>query len=140
MNALVRPINPENPAQLTWPPSLPYEVVMRHGTIRQICEAYNISRVEWLVLRDDPIFRADVARAAEELKQNGADFRIKAKLQANALLERSWQMVHEDYEVVPPSVQADLIKFTIRAAGLSEEKQSSAGGGMQNALQINIHL
>jgi hypothetical protein len=37
-------------------------------------------------------------------------------------------------------VKADLIKFTIRAAGLDGSKDQAAAQGPQNALQININL
>ena len=42
---------------------------------------------------------------------------------------------------VPPNVQADLLKFTIRAAGLDGSKDQAANAGaIGTALQININL
>lgn len=138
MNALT-PIKPHDPAQLGWPPMLPYELAMKSGTVEEILDAYGISEDDWLALRETPIFLAACAQAREELKKEGMGFKVKARIQAEALLEQSWDMIHAPDDEVPPNVKADLIKFTIRAAGLDGSKdqgQQSVG----TALQINISL
>lgn len=132
------PVNPEDPSSLGYPVTLPIEVALRTAPIKTICEAYGLSREDWEQLRQHPQFVKDVATAHEELKKDGMSFRMKARLQADELLKKSWQMIHASHDDVPPSVKADLIKFTIRAAGLEADKNT----GQQNAnnLQININL
>ena len=140
MNALVKHgINPENPAELGYPATLPIEVALRTAPIQRICEAYGISRDEWEELRHNPLFIADVTAAHEELKKDGMSFRMKARLQSEELLKQSWRMIHASSDEVPPSVKADLIKFTIRAAGL-EADNKAANSSATNNLQININL
>ena len=57
------------------------------------------------------------------------------------LLEKSWNMINDATGLVPPNVKADLLKFTIRAAGLDGSKDQAANAGMVGtALQINIRL
>jgi hypothetical protein len=139
MNALIQHgLNPDNPAELGYPATLPIEVALRTAPINRICEAYGISREEWDELRHNPMFIKDVQLAHEELKKDGMSFRMKARLQSEELLKQSWRMIHASSDEVPPSVKADLIKFTIRAAGLEADNKSTANA--TNNLQININL
>mgnify|MGYP003642880335 FL=1 len=133
-------INPEDPATLGWPPTLPIEVAMRSASIKEICEAYHLTREGWEQLRHNSLFITEVAEASEALKKEGMSFRMKARLQSEELLKTSWKMIHASSDDVPPSVKADLIKFTIKAAGLSEEKTSATAAQAGTALQININL
>ena len=130
----------EDPAELGWPPTLPIEVALRVAPNSKICEAYGISRTEWEDIRRQPGFVNAVAAARKELEKEGMSFKMKARLQAEELLKTSWRMIHAPDERVPPTVKADLLKFTVRAAGLDGSKDPAVAGGPQNALQINIHL
>lgn len=128
-----------DPASLTYPATLPIEVAMRTAPIKDICEAYNLSRDQWRELSADPLFIEDVRRSVDELKKDGMSFRVKARLQAEELLKKSWQMIHDEGGNVPPSVKADLLKFTVRCAGLeiTSKDQALASG---TALNIQINL
>lgn len=137
MNALTT-LNPDDPADLGYPPTLPIEVAMRNASVADICAAYGLSKEDWDKLRADPVFVADVAEAVELLKKEGMSFKIKARLQAEELLKTSWKLIHAPADEVPPSVKADLIKFTVRAAGLEADNKASQNN--QNNLQININL
>lgn len=128
---------PSNPADLGYPPTLPIEVALKTASIQRICEAYGLDRDDWERLRKDPVFVKDVAHAHEELRKEGMSFRMKARLQSEELLKTSWKMIHGGDDI-PPSVKADLIKFTVRCAGLEGDPKGQATVG--NALQININL
>lgn len=138
MTALVT-INPDNPADIGYPPTLPIELALKVASVKDICAAYDISREDWEVLRNDPVFKADLASAVEMVRKEGMSFKLKARLQAEELLKTSWKMIHAPSDEVPPSVKADLLKFTVRCAGLEADAKASAGGN-QNNLQININL
>lgn len=132
--------NPGDPSDIeTYPATLPIEVAMKTAPIKDICEAYGLTQADWDRLKNDPMFIAEVAAYREELKKDGVSFKMKAKLQAEELLKTSWKLIHSHNDDVPPNVKADLIKFTIRAAGLDGSKDQAAAGP-QNALQININL
>lgn len=128
-----------DPAALTWPPTLPVELALRQNTAQEICKAYGIDQAAWDILRFDPLFREEVRAAQEALRKDGMKFRTKAKLQSEELLKTSWALIHAPNEQVPPAVKADLIKFTIRAAGLDGSKDQVAATNT-NALQINLVL
>lgn len=133
-------LRPDDPAQLGYPPTLPIEVALKTASIKEICEAYGLSKTEWDQLRADPVFIAEVAAAVEALKKEGMSFKMKARLQSEELLKTSWKMIHAPSDEVPASVKADLLKFTVRAAGLDGSKDQAAANTLQNALSININL
>lgn len=136
---LIIPEPSKDPALGAYPPTLPVEIALKTASIKDLCAEYDISKEEWdaLKVRDD--FRADVKAWVERLKEEGMSFKAKAQLQAEQLLITSWKMIHGGAEV-PPAVKADLIKFTIRAAGLDGSAQKEGPGSGGTALQININL
>lgn len=139
MSALTRPVL--DPARLGWPPTLPLEVAMHEIPINELFESYGLDRDDFERLSGNPGFLAQVKHYHEELQKDGMSFKVKAKLQSEALLKKSWDMIHDVSGLVPPNVKADLLKFTIRAAGLDGSKDQVAGGGqIGTALQININL
>lgn len=128
-----------DPTSLVYPPTLPVEIALKTASIRTICEAYDISEDEWKALRVQPVFLADLRAAQEMLKQEGMGFVTKARLQAEELLKESWKMIHNS--LTPPTVRADLIKFTIRASGLDQSaKAQGQSNGNANNLNIQINL
>lgn len=132
-------LNPDNPAEIgAYPPTFPVEIALRVAPLRDICAAYNISHDEWLELKTDPVFQRDLTAAVEMVKKDGMSFKLKAQLQADELLKTSWKMIHAPADEVPASVRADLLKFTVRAAGYAEPAEKANAN--QNTLQIQINL
>jgi hypothetical protein len=138
MSAVTTPSH--DPSLLGFPATLPLEVALREKAIPDLCAAYGIDRDGWNSLRLNPVFMKAVAGYVEDLKKDGMSFKLKARLQAESLLATSFKLIHSRNDDVPPNVKADLIKFTIRAAGLDGSKDQAAAQGPQNALQININL
>jgi hypothetical protein len=61
---------------------------------------------------------------------------MKARLQAEEMLKTSWRMVQD--KETPANVRADLIKATVRWAGL--EPKPSEGGGGEAPFQIVFQM
>jgi hypothetical protein len=131
--------SPSDPSEFGFPATLPLELALKEKSVPDLCKAYGIGRDEWDKLRRDPLFISAVGGYVEELKKDGMSFKLKARLQAEVLLATSFKLIHSHNDDVPPQVKADLIKFTIRAAGLDGSKDQ-AQAGPQTALQININL
>lgn len=132
-------INPADPAELGWPPTLPVELALRTATPQEIKESYGYTDDQWEALRRHPAFIKDLAAAVEMIRKEGMSFKMKARLQSEELLGRAWKMIHDPSGEVPPSVQADLLKFVVKVAGLDASKDQAAvqpGAG----LSININL
>jgi hypothetical protein len=129
-------IKPFDPSDLGWPPMLPIELAMHIAPVPEICEAYGIDKEGFIRLTQDPLFVQAFKGAKEMLQKDGMTFRIKAKMQAEELLKKSWAIIHDDS--TPTTVKADLIKSTIKWADYEPKTTGPGGGG--SAFQININL
>ena len=127
-----------DPSTFGVPALLLVEVVMKTAPIKDIYEAYGLTKDDYLAHKADPDFQKALEDTAAMLQEEGMSFKMKAKLQAESFLTRSFQLVQDRTGMVPANVQADLIKATVRWAGYEPKGQGE--GGMQNALQININL
>jgi hypothetical protein len=135
MNA-VATIDPE--LDLGYPATLPLELALRIATPKKICEAYGISKTEFEVLARNPTFIDDLRRARELVRREGMSFKLKAMIQSDELLKTSWAMIHNT--ALPATVRADLIKFTVRVAGLDASKDQGAGGEDKPTFSITVNL
>ena len=127
-------LSPGLPEIAPYPATLPIEIALGDKKVREVCEAYGLTKADWEELRYNKMFIADVERAKAELVKEGVSFKIKARMQSEAMLKTSWDLVHDKTGDVPPSVKADLIKFTARVAGLDTKETNPQS--LQNALQI----
>lgn len=127
-----------DPAELGWPPTLPIEIALKTAPLDDIRQEYGYSMPEWMALRDNVQFLAELAAAVSMVKEEGMSFKLKARLQAEELLKTSWRLIHAPQDEVPSSVKADLIKATARWAGY--DAKDNAGGGSANNLNIQINL
>lgn len=134
--AVIKPVRPANPSVLGWPPMLPFELAMRQHPPKVICKAYGIDKEEFETLVDDPHFAKAYTDAVEGLRKEGMSFRIKARLQAEAMLDKSWKMVMD--ESTPNTIKADLIKSTVRWAGYEPKGPEVGAGGSAFMIQINL--
>jgi len=129
---------PRDPGNISYPRTLPLEVALETAPVEQIKASYNLSDEDWIALWDTSRFRKEVREAKEALAEEGMSFKLKAGLQAEELLKTSWQMIHN--ASLPATVRADLLKFTVRAAGLDGSKDQAANATAGVAMQINIQL
>jgi hypothetical protein len=113
------------------------EMAMKTGTPEEIFSGYGFDYEDMVRLSTDVSFLNAVKTAQEQLKEEGMSFKIKAKLQAEELLKKSWLLIHDP--TTPHNVRADLIKSTVRWAGLEPKGGVGDTNGM-TALQININL
>ena len=129
----------QDPAGLVWPPTLPIEIALKTASLADLQVEYGFDDAEWAALRYHPVFLADLARAVEVVREDGMSFKLKAKLQAEELLKRSWRLIHDNTGSTPPSVQADLIKATMRWAGY-DDKVTKTDGALVTGLNIQINM
>ena len=98
--------------------------------LNELIERHEVSVDELLVFKKDATFLQKVETYREEVRTKGLTFRVKARAQAEELLKTSWLLIHDP--IVSPAVKADLIKSTVKWAGLDttspNEGQNNAGG------------
>jgi len=96
----------------------------------ELLERHEFDASDLLTFKGDATFLRKVEGYREEVRTKGLTFRVKARAQAEELLKTSWVLIHDP--VVSPAVKADLIKSTVKWAGLdtapANEGQNSSGG------------
>lgn len=106
-------------------------------TLQEIMGRHNITANDILAFNSDPIFLKKVEHYRNEVRDKGLTFKLKARAQAEELLTTSWLLIHDP--AVSPAVKADLIKSTVKWAGL-EPKDTAVTDGGSGGVKITINL
>jgi hypothetical protein len=105
--------------------------------LNEVMARHRITATDILVFNADPIFLKKVDHYRNEIRDKGMTFKLKARAQAEELLTTSWMLIHDP--AVSPAVKADLIKSTVKWAGL-EPKDASQGDSGGGGVRITINL
>lgn len=130
------------PLQLTkWSDRLAFDVaLMLEGSgesLQEVIARHKIAATDILEYNKDPVFLKKVEHYQSEIKEKGLTFRLKARAQAEELLTTSYMLIHDPG--VSPAVKADLIKSTVKWAGL-EPKDTPQGESNGGGVRITINL
>lgn len=130
------------PLNLTkWSDRLAFDVaLMLEGsgeTLQEVIARHKISAADLLEYNKDTVFLKKVEHYQTEIKEKGLTFRLKARAQAEELLSTSYMLIHDPG--VSAAVKADLIKATVKWAGL-EPKNEPTEGGAGGGVRITINL
>lgn len=106
-------------------------------TLQEIVGRHRITTSDVLAFNADPIFLKKVEHYRTEVREKGLTFKLKARAQAEELLTTSWLLIHD--AAVSPAVKADLIKSTIKWAGL-EPKDAGPQDQGTGGVKITINL
>lgn len=124
-----------------WTDRLAFDVaLMLEGSgerLEDVLDRYSLTAAKWEKFNKDPQFLRRVVDYRAEIAEKGLTFKLKAKAQAEELLMTSWNLIHN--AEVSPAVKADLIKSTVKWAGLDSPHGLSAdelGGGVK--ITINL--
>lgn len=124
-----------------WTKRLAFDVaLMLEGSgepLDAILRKNGLSTTDLLKLSVDPLYSKQVDAYRKEIRTNGITFKLKAQSQAEILLDTSFDLIHSP--AVAPAVKADLIKATVKWAGMegrAESSDTSAGGGVK--ITINL--
>jgi len=106
-------------------------------TLQEVMSRHNISANDVLTFNGDPVFLKKVESYRTEIREKGLTFKLKARAQAEELLTTSWLLIHDP--AVSPAVKADLIKSTVKWAGLEPKNDVAVEGG-GGGVKITINL
>jgi hypothetical protein len=124
-----------------WTNRLAFDIALRlEGSgeeLDEILSKHRIAAGDLLVFNKDPVFLRKVADFRDEVRDKGVTFRLKARTQAEELLKTSWVLIHDPS--VSPAVKADLIKSTVKWAGLEPKGDTGAEVGT-GGVKITINL
>lgn len=125
-----------------WSNRLAFDVALRlEGSgepIDAILKTHSLTPLQFAELSKDPLFLRRVEDYRAEIKTKGITFRLKARAQAEELLTTSFLMIHSPD--VSPAVKADLIKSTVKWAGLEPKGDGEAAAGASGGVSITINL
>lgn len=130
------------PLHLTkWTDRLAFDVALclegSGETLDEIKTRHKIDASDLLVFNADPVFLKRVESYRDEVREKGLTFRLKARAQAEELLTTSYMLIHDP--AVSPAVKADLIKSTVKWAGL-EPKNTDDQNANTGGVKIMINL
>jgi len=106
--------------------------------IAEVAQRHYITPSDIVQFGADPVFQRRVEDYRGEIQSKGVTFKLKARAQAEELLTTSWGLIHSPD--VSAAVKADLIKSTVKWAGLepkNEPVEAQNGGG---GVTISINL
>lgn len=105
-------------------------------SLQEVLSRHRITAHDLLLFNADPVFLKKVEHYRLEIRDKGMTFKLKARAQAEELLTTSWLLIHDP--AVSAAVKADLIKSTVKWAGLEPKDavQTDAGGGVK--ITINL--
>lgn len=106
-------------------------------SLDEIKQRHHITSRDLLVFNKDKVFLKKVEHYRDEVREKGLTFKLKARAQAEELLTTSWGLIHSPD--VSPAVKADLIKSTVKWAGL-EVKTDEGTGSVAGGVKININF
>lgn len=101
-----------------------------------VIQSYGYDREQAAAVLSSPAFARLLAAARKDVDENGVGFVAKARLQAEVLLQDSFDMATDPYVAAP--VRADLIKWTAAVAGLGPKKDADKGTGTGGGFNISI--
>lgn len=106
-------------------------------TLQEVMGRHSIDANDLILFKRDPVFLKKVEHYRDEVREKGMTFRLKARAQAEELLTTSYLLIHDPG--VSPAVKADLIKSTVKWAGL-EPKNDDNAEGPAGGVRITINL
>lgn len=124
-----------------WSDRLAFDLALKlegsSETTDEILQRHGLNTDQLLGFNKDKVFLRKVESYRTEIREKGITFKLKARAQAEELLTTSWQLIHAPD--VSPSVKADLIKSTVKWAGL-EPKGEVDTGGASGGVTITINM
>jgi len=106
-------------------------------TLQEIMDRHNIDVTDINRFNSDNVFLKKVESLRNEVRDKGLTFKMKARAQAEELLTTSWVLIHDP--TTSPAVKADLIKSTVKWAGL-EPKNDQVTAEASGGVKITINL
>lgn len=125
-----------NPADIGFPPMLPIELAMKVDTVQNIAKAYGLDKAQFTAIISHPVFIKAYQEAIEMLKVEGMSFKLKCRMQSESYLGVAYKMVQS--AGTSDSVRADIIKNTVRWAGLDTKAADTGAAGSNFNIQINL--
>lgn len=122
VDVYMEPVDPANTAP--YPRGLALDLVLEVGSLKDVLASYNLTPEDFRKIITNPAFRREYEAHQEAMKTEGWSFRKKCQAQAELYLNLVFRLANSD--LTPAAVRADLIKSTVKWAGLDTPTPVSA--------------
>ena len=126
---------PLTPTEASFDPRLAFEMALGFDRPEDIYPRYGMDSEQWYAVARQPAFKNSVLKYQDEIQDQGISFRMKARVQAESYLKDAHLLIK--HPLTPPSVKADMIKWTTKVADLEPKRDQNETGTTFN-LQINL--
>lgn len=107
----------EDPANAApYPRGLTLDLALEVAPLKEILDSYELTPEKFKFILANPAFRKEYEQHKEDVQTEGWSFRKKAQMQAELYLNLVFRLANSDQ--TPAAVRADLIKSTVKWAGL----------------------
>ena len=119
-----------------WDPRLLLDLVIAVDHLDDILERYGLSHEEYSILSSNVVFRRELASIMRDVRENGASFRAKARIQAESYLPVVDDMIWD--REIAPSTRLDAVKSVVRWGDLEPKEKKEQT--QQTQPQINVQI
>lgn len=114
VDVYMEPVDPAETAP--YPRGLALDLVLEVAPLKDILNSYELKPEQFKKILTNPAFRKEYETHSEAMKTEGWSFRKKCQAQAELYLNLVFRLANSD--MTPAAVRADLIKSTVKWAGL----------------------
>lgn len=128
-------VEPEDPT-LTgpYPRGLALDLVLEVGTLKEILDSYNLTPEAFKKIMANSAFRREYEAHKESMDTEGWSFRKKCQAQAELYLNLVFRLTNSDH--TPAAVRADLIRHTVKWAGLDSPVQVGTASTQNSLVEL----
>jgi len=93
-------------------------------TLQDLVTRHDLTPLQLEKQLSNAVFRAELTKLREEVRDKGLTFRVKARAMAEEMLKTTWQLVHDP--TASFAVRADLIKSVVEWGGFKPKADNAA--------------
>ena len=106
--------------------------------IDELLQKLHVAKEDFVKLSQSDLFKKQVKAFVKELEENGVSFQLKARIQAEEMLKKNWQIVHDPD--TPATVAVKAIENTVRWGGLEPTKNPTVDVAQGPGFSITINF
>lgn len=106
--------------------------------VEELLSQLNISKDTFLAYTRNPTFNAAARAFKKELEDSGASFELKARIQAEAMLQQLWDLVHD--KEIPATVRMKGIENAVRWGKLEPPKNEHMTAANAPSFSITFNI
>lgn len=124
------------PADFGFDHRLAFEIALGVHDEHDVLLRYGLEAEQYRAIAETSLFQQAVADYKKQIMESGVGFKAKARIQAEALLDTAWDIIHNPS--TPASVRKTMIDSVVQWAEYDGKKGDKSSDSVQVNLQINM--